>query len=165
MPDPASMSPTLYFHRQTGRVVLAVVGTGAFCLSAIALLRLPDHPAAGQLLLALGIAVAVGLTGPSLQVTLTQDRLVARFGIGILRRTIALADISDVAVVRTRWYEGWGVHWTRRGMLYNVAGFDAVRIALDGGRSLRIGSDDAPGLAAALRNAIGGHRRPVGRSA
>ena len=48
------------------------------------------------------------------------------------------------------WWYGWGIHLTPRGWLYNVGGLDAVELALNNGRTLRIGSDEAAALARAL---------------
>lgn len=64
---------------------------------------------------------------------------------------------QTVQVACTRWYQGWGIHWTRDGTLCNGAGFDAVRVELASGRRLTIG-DDASRLAAILRRAIDDRR-------
>ncbi len=150
----------LYEHRQTGWVMLAIGCIPALCVGTIWLLSpVSDQQLPPPLLPGLCVITAVVLLGfPSLSVMVTRDDLIARFGIGLFRKTLALQDIVGVEVARTRWYEGWGIHWTRRGMLYNVAGFDAVRIALASGKKVMIGSDDAPRLASAIRRAIDARR-------
>jgi len=50
--------------------------------------------------------------------------------------------------------DGWGVHLTPCGWLYNVSGLDAVAITLRDGRKFALGTDDPHGLLAALRAAI-----------
>jgi hypothetical protein len=72
------------------------------------------------------------------------------FGPGIWRKHIARGDIASVAAVRNPWWYGFGIHRTPRGWLYNVGGLDAVEIALVGGRTLRIGTDEPAALTAAL---------------
>lgn len=63
-------------------------------------------------------------------------------------------DWSDAEVARSRWWEGWGIRITPRGMLYNVSGTDAVEINLRSGQRLWIGTDEPEALAQALRIAI-----------
>jgi hypothetical protein len=145
-----------YEHRQTGWAMLGLACIPAVCLGAILLTTPEDQRTVpAPLLIGLAVLTAVVVIGfTSLSVMVTPDHLIARFGIGLFRKTVALTDIVHVEVTRTRWHEGWGIRWTRRGMLYNVAGFDAVRLRLASGRALLIGSDDAPRLAAAIRRAI-----------
>jgi len=160
MNAPFSPPRVLYQHRQTSRVMLIFAVVPFACLASIWLLSPPARqqlPA--PLLPGIGVVTAIALFGfSSLSVIVTRDDLVARFGIGLFRKTVALAEIVAVEVASTRWYQGWGIHWTRDGMLYNVAGFDAVRVELASGRRLTIGSDDASRLAAILRRAIDDRR-------
>jgi len=82
----------------------------------------------------------------------------ARFGIGLFRKSVPLADIRRCDVIRTRIWWGWGLHWTPSGWLYNVSGREAVRIELASERPLIIGSDEAP----ALKQAIDARRPAAG---
>lgn len=74
------------------------------------------------------------------------------FGPSFWRKSIALTDIAQVEVIRTSFWNGWGIRHTRRGWLYNVAGFDAVRVTTRNGTSVLIGTDDVKRFAAAIRN-------------
>ena len=56
-------------------------------------------------------------------------------------------------LTRTRFWDGWGVHRTRRGWLYNVGGYDAVVLSRRDGTALLVGSDDAPRLKSAIERA------------
>jgi hypothetical protein len=149
-------SRALYEHRQLGWTMMAVAALPAICLLAF----LAVTPAANRelpmpLIPGLGIASLVVLVGfSSLSVVVTTTHVVLRFGIGLYRRVIPLETIVSVATTTTRWYEGWGVHFTRQGMLYNVQGFDAVRVELANGKRLRIGSDDATRLRSAIQRAM-----------
>jgi len=156
MGQPFATPRVLYQHRQIGWATLLFICIPALGVTTFLMMssgrgqQLPPFiPVAICLVTAF---VFVSFT--SLSVFVTRDYVVARFGIGVVRKTVALADIATVEVTRTRWYEGWGIHWTRRGMLYNVAGFDGALIRLVNGRSLVIGSDDAPRLVSAIRRAI-----------
>jgi hypothetical protein len=164
MDSSLSTPRVLYEHRQTGWTTLALACIPALCV----FVKLMMSPAGARTLpvqLPVGVVVVTVfllLSFTSLSIVVTRDDVVARFGIGLVRKTIALADIVGIEVTRTRWYEGWGIHWTRRGMIYNVAGFDAVAIRLASGRSVVIGSDDAPRLVAAIRRAIDDRQRRSG---
>jgi hypothetical protein len=154
----------LYEHRQTGWAILAsslIPFVALACIWWMAPVETRSMPP--KLVPILCGVSALGVTFSWLTVIVTDDFVVFRFGIGLFRRAIALDDIRGVAVVRTRWYEGWGIHWTRRGWLYNVAGFDAVAITRVNGRTLRIGSDDATRLNAAILRAIAARRPRASR--
>jgi hypothetical protein len=107
-----------------------------------------------------GLLIAISFAFMRMAVRDEGDRLSVRFGpIPIFGRTIPYAAISGVEKDRTQFIHGWGIHWTRKGWLWNIGGFDCVRVHL-GGRSVLIGTDDPDGLEAFLRSAMaaGGSR-------
>ena len=67
---------------------------------------------------------------------------------------VALTDIRHIEQCQTRWIEGWGIRFTKEGMLYNAAGKGALRITKVDGSSIRLGSAEPDLLAAALNNAL-----------
>jgi hypothetical protein len=107
--------------------------------------------AAPWLVVALFGLLALGLlTYATLTIDVDDDRILARFGIGLIRKSIPVADIMRCEIVRTPVWWGWGLHWTPSGWLYNVSGRAAVRLELKGQRPLMIGSDDTERLKAAI---------------
>ena len=149
-----------YEHRQTGWMMVVASCVPALCLAIVLLTADTTQDVPTPLLSGIVVVTLVVLIGfSSLQVRLTADDLVVRFGIGLVRKSVRLKDIVTAEVVRTHWYEGWGIHWTRRGMLYNVAGFDAVRLRLVNGKALMVGSDEAERLAAAIGRVLDERRR------
>jgi hypothetical protein len=157
----------LYEHRQLGWPMVASSLVPFLCLIAFWVVGQPAQRSFPPLLIP-GICVlsAIVLIGFStLSIVVTKTHLVARFGIGLPRRAIALDDIASFVPTQTRWYEGWGIHYTRSGMLYNVQGFEAVRITLVNGRSLRIGTDEAQRLCNAIARAIDARRKGMARPA
>jgi len=72
----------------------------------------------------------------------------------IFRKTLSLADIKTVEVTRTRLLDGWGIHKTSRGWLYNVSGFDAVLITLHSGKGILLGTDEPERLRSAIARRI-----------
>jgi hypothetical protein len=79
--------------------------------------------------------------------------LVIRYGpLPVFGKRIRYADIAAVEPSRSSLIDGWGIHAIPgRGYIYNLWGFDCVKLQLVNGRTLRIGSDDAEALAAFLR--------------
>ena len=141
-----------YRHVQTGWAV--IVGSAAgfglalmvtLSLSASTLAAVPWLVASLFGLLALGL-----LTYATLTVEVDAEHVRARFGIGLIRKSIPLADIARCEVVRTPSWWGWGIHWTPSGWLYNVSGRAAVRLEMTSERPVMIGSDEAERLKAAI---------------
>jgi hypothetical protein len=89
-----------------------------------------------------------------LRITIEGETLCASFGIGLIKKKAALAEIVACEPIRIRWWYGWGIHLTPYA-LYNVSGFDAVAITLGDGRKFSLGTDDPHGLVHAIRSAIG----------
>lgn len=110
--------------------------------------------------LTLAAVVALLLAGfGSLEVRVDEDAVRLRFGVGLIRRTIALDRIESAARVRNRWWYGWGIRLTPHGWLWNVAGLDAVELRLTDGKLFRIGTDDPEGLQGALEARLGRESR------
>jgi hypothetical protein len=121
----------------------------------------------------LGIALAVLLVSlllfATLTVTVTNDGLVASFGIGPIRKRIDFSDVASFARVRNSWMNGWGIHAYPGGMLYNASGLSAVEFRLTSGQYVAIGTGEPEALAAVLRQVIGkpeslSHEPPAQRS-
>ena len=99
------------------------------------------------------IAMALVLFS-SLTVVIWEEELEVRFGPGLVRKRIGLAEIESCKIVKNRWYYGWGIRLTPHGVLYNVSGFHAVEIKLRTGKQFRIGTDVPQELEAAIQNAL-----------
>jgi len=136
-----------YEHTQRGTVIQVAILTGAAVSFGLSRL-VPAPPFVAPMLLAVFAACAYMFS--SLTIRITDRALHWCFGPGIFRKTLSLADIRTVEVTRTRLLDGWGIHKTSRGWLYNVSGFDAVHITLYSGRGVLLGTDEPD----RLRNAI-----------
>jgi len=72
--------------------------------------------------------------------------------------SIHYSEITDVAPDRSTFLEGWGVHYMPgRGWIYNLSGFDCVRITM-GRKTVRVGTDDQENLVCFLRTKIAAER-------
>jgi hypothetical protein len=101
----------------------------------------------------LPIVAVIGGAGwvfSSLTIEVTETELTWFFSSGVWRERIKRDEIVSAIAARDKWWWGWGVHRTPRGWLYNVAGLDAVEIALRDGRTLRLGIDQPAALIKAL---------------
>jgi len=149
------MNRPLYEHTQTGWPIRIAFLALAFSLLLLAALPDFDQTRTPPRVLAAGVGIAAlfGWAWGSMTVRIQDGALCIRFGPGWPRKTVPLADISGVEITRTSFIDGWGVHRTRRGWLYNVSGYDAVLLKLASGRNLLVGSDEPRRLQAALQRA------------
>jgi hypothetical protein len=101
------------------------------------------------------VLVGIMATFSRMTVTVGQDAVRMTFGLGWPHRTVDLVGVTDVEVMRNRWWMGFGIRYIRSGSLWNVWGSDAVELCLRTGQRLRIGTDDPQGLRDALVGRIG----------
>lgn len=153
-----------YRHTQYGKWYLLVPSVIALVLITDAILPGPPVPLFAYQLVA-GIVGVVSLTFTSLTVRDVGDRLVVGFGlIPLFNFRIPYAKITHVEKDRTRFGDGWGIHYViGRGWIYNVWGYDCVRIEC-GRRVYRVGTDDPDGLYEFLSRTIQNlQEQPLGK--
>lgn len=68
-------------------------------------------------------------------------------------KTIPIDQIASAEAIRTSLFEGWGIHLTWHGWLWNVSGFNAVEIKLKSGAHYAVGTPDPKALTAAIKRA------------
>lgn len=95
-----------------------------------------------------------------LTVSVGDDEILAKFGIGAITYRLPLTAIVSTEIVHNPWTWGWGVRVIPGGRLYNVSGLRSVEFMLADGQRVRIGTDDPEGLQAAVRSVV-----PPGRIA
>lgn len=137
-------SPAVYRHTQVGHWILPLVlGIGLLPLSVGVFV----HPVAlGAAFFVIPVLGLCAWLFRSLTIEVADGELRWRFGPGWIHRRVRLADIAEVTPVRTRFIEGWGIHGSRFGWLYNVSGFDALAFRLRDGTRFCLGTDDGPRL-------------------
>jgi len=102
-----------------------------------------------------GVFVIITAVFWSMTVTVTGEALAWHFGLGLMRKSVPLAEIESCGPTRTSFWNGWGIHWSPRGWVYNVSGCGAVEVRLKSGKAFRLGTDEADALAEAIRDALG----------
>jgi hypothetical protein len=136
-----------YRHTQRGTLILA--GTLGLAALFIGLGFTAQKP----VWVSVPILVVCAWLFHSLTIEITGCELRWRFGPGLIRKRVPLAEIISAEPVRTG--PSWGIHWSpRTGWLYNVSGFDAVAVALRSGKKFALGTDEPLALAARLTEVI-----------
>jgi hypothetical protein len=137
-----------YRHTQFGTVILA--GLAAAVLLAFATIGAVGVPLVA-VRTSLFLAGLVAVLFPTLTTEVDRERVCCFFGLGFIRRTIAMREIEQATVVRNSWINGWGIRLIPDGWLWNVSGYDAVELKLRGGRRFRIGTDEPTELLSAIQ--------------
>jgi hypothetical protein len=151
---PAASTP--YRRSQFGTPI--AIGTGfGVVLATIVLLSVSKSTLAAAPWLA--VALYAVLVAPlalfgRLTVTVDAGRVLAVFGIGLVRKEVRLSEIRGIEIGTARRWWGYGVRWTPSGWLYNVAGRNVVRLELATERPVMIGSDEPEALAAAIQAGV-----------
>ena len=151
--DHADNSRPLYRNTQPGTLIRVL-------MLAIAILFLVLGMSTSTALLLPLVLVFLALAlFHSLSTEITNESIVIWFGVGLIRRTIAVSRVKQCAPVRTPWYIGWGIRLVPGvGWLWNVSGFDSVELEYVNGKRFRIGTDEPKELAAAIMQAVNGQK-------
>ena len=139
----------IYHHTQVGVVMLVVL---AFALAGLLWAGTQEGWPAGLAGVLVAIAACLILF-TTLTVHIADGVVAVRFGPGLPRRAIPLAEIESARAVRNSWLTGYGIRRVGSGWLWNVSGRDAVEIKLANGRTFRIGTDEPEELLRALGQA------------
>jgi hypothetical protein len=140
-----------YRHTQVGTVILVPLAIPAVAMLSAVLAGAPRMP----LFALAGLFVLLSFLFGSMTGAVDGAAVSIRFGIGLIGRNFALADIRAVRAVRNEWYHGWGIRLLPRAWLYNVSGLDAVELEMANGKVHRVGTDEPGALAAAIERARG----------
>lgn len=152
--NPMDVSVSGYSHTQRAPMCLLLYGFAALAL----VTAIPSRDPAG-IAIAGGVAAVLLLLAPAFHHLTVEDQgtaLAIRFGpLPLFRTRVNYADIASTEVGTTTLIEGWGIHGSLRGgWVWNLWGWDCVVVRYKNGGTLRIGSDDAPGLHAFLQGKL-----------
>jgi len=86
----------------------------------------------------------------SMTIEISDTELTWYFGSGFPLKRVPISEVASAEAVRTSFWNGWGIHYTPRGWLYNVSGFGAVCVTLRNGKRFCLGTDEPEKLAREL---------------
>jgi hypothetical protein len=141
-----------YRHKQVGYWILAIVSVPVAASVAIGLVAGMGKGTTTILFLSLLIPLAAGVVFSTMSVAVDDTAVSWHFTGGIAKGRVPLEAIVSAEIVELPWFYGWGIRFTPRGTLYRVGGKSAVEVVTDKKR-INLGSDDAEGLASAIRDA------------
>src|SRR4051812_42152736 len=102
-----------YQHTQSAKAILAFLGI-SFCIVAIGAIHF--HP----LVVVMVVLWVSAWIFRSMTIEISETELMWYFGPGFPRKSVPLNEIASIEVIRTSFLNGWGIHYTSRGWLYNV---------------------------------------------
>jgi hypothetical protein len=145
----------MYRHTQIGWVILALCSLVVVFILAVPPVKGEPLPI-GPALLLTAMPLLVMLLFCGLTVTVDGEWIEVRFGPGLIRRRIPLADVADCTPFRYPWYWGWGIRrmGLRGGLLFNVSGLQAVELRMKDGERFGIGTDEPERLCEAIRGRL-----------
>ena len=135
----------MYKHTQVGWVMIIAA---AILIVVVPLISFTNS------IVGCAIGVLIGVLFSSLTVCVDREQVTIRFGIGIIRKRILLAEVVSYKVVKNKWWWGWGIHGCHgKACLYNVSGFDSIELTMKNGMKYLIGTDEPDKLCGAIKEA------------
>ena len=137
-----------YRHSQTARITLVM------CLVMTLFFYGIYKLAAGggstrNFVVTLGMMAFVAILFFRMETRVTEDALLLRLGVGLLRKRVPLDSIASVTRVLVPWHS-IGIKLIPGGWIWNASGRTALELRFANGRRLVVGTDDPDGLYAAL---------------
>jgi hypothetical protein len=163
----AKKMPPSYQHTQKGGWAMYVTFGGALLLAAVLYFMLRDAPLndkhdkiayyimLGGVIFTFALMLWATVFMSALTISIKDGFIKLRFGAGAWYKKFALDDIVSAKMVKSTFWHGWGIHYTGKAWLYNVAGYDAVEIKMKNAKKNCIGTDQPQKLTNAINNALG----------
>ncbi|MGA3038467.1 MAG: hypothetical protein ABSE64_13395 [Vulcanimicrobiaceae bacterium] len=143
-----------YEHRQVGWVTVILLFAIAAAISIAAGITAPSERLLSYSFVPILMVVAALFS--TLTVRVTDKRMMWFFGVSGIGRSVAVSEIASIRPIKTSILEGWGVHLTWHGWLWNVSGFNAVQIVLRSGTRFAVGTPEPQAVIDAVQSAGGG---------
>jgi hypothetical protein len=140
-----------YRHTQIGYTTIAALGAVIFLI----MTRIQSFGSAPLPIIVLIMLVVCLLLFSYLTIEIRDGFLIWMFGFGLIRKKVPVSEIIRVTPVKTTLLQGWGIHWTSGGWLYNVSGYQAVEFELKNGKKFRLGTDEPEELVRTVSKLVG----------
>lgn len=140
-----------YLNNQIGYpfiIICFVVLLSVFIVNKI---FLQDFKGENDFIILIVILSIILLMTFKLRVSIEDKKLTLSYGIGLFKKRFDLSDVNNVSIVRNKWYCGWGVRISSEGTIYNISGFEGVKIDFRSGVSIVVGTNKPLELYQALK--------------
>lgn len=144
----------LYEHRQVGWLTVIFLFAIAVLICIAAAISAPSERTISYSLVPILFVVAALFS--TLTVRVTERHITWFFGVSGIGRRIPLAQIISIRPIKTSILEGWGIHLTWHGWVWNVSGFNAVQIVLRSGTRFAVGTPEPQAVIDAVQSASDG---------
>lgn len=131
----------MYFHKQYAKAILVMLALITVFTLALEL-NSPRQIFWPVYLTVVIIAIAFHC----LVIEIDEYYLTWYFGLGFFNKKIALTDIRAISETQIAWFYGLGIRKTKHGWFYGVSGMQAVKIELNNGQIILLGTDDSKRL-------------------
>lgn len=115
----------IYQHKQTGYFII-VIFLIFLAVGFVPLFMMENIQFASYIII--GIAFLLLLLFYRLNIQVFSDKIVLKYGVGIIKITKKVDKINATHIIRTPWYWGLGIRFTPDGWLYNIHSLNAVKL-------------------------------------
>lgn len=141
-----------YRHTQYGALMSVILLLTGILIAVVVLAVIAEGRVLSVVLMICVYLFGLGMFY-SFTVEITEEKLKFWFGIGIIRKTLALSEVQSVKEVKNPWYYFWGVKMIPGGWFYAIAPGPAIEIKLKNGRMVQIGTNQPKKLKQAIDTA------------
>lgn len=144
----------IYKNTQFGHTIVSVLGAIGFIAGGISI-GVSVFAGGGWTIpiLILSIHILLIVLFASLTIEVRDDTVRWWFALKLWTHSLNPDEIRSVGTTQTSFSDGWGIHFTSGGTLYNVSGYDAVVIEKQDGSKVLLGTDEPDALRSALLRA------------
>jgi hypothetical protein len=141
-----------YEHRQFGVTTVVLM---CLVLAAVFMAQqtIPDGGARRAMAAVFALVAIIGAIFSQMTVRVGDADVRWWLGFGFPGGALNLSEIVEARIVRTSLLEGWGIHLTWHGWLWNTSGFSAVQLVRGDGVPITLGTDEPEALLAAIEEA------------
>lgn len=137
-----------YFERQIGSFLIIIFGGIALFLILLYIYQIGNNPLTlNSLYFIFPMLILVVLLFYKMDIYVNSEEVKIVFGIGWIKKRIKLSDVLFVGTMKKQLLNGIGIHFTAKGVLYNIRYTDAVELKIRGSnRVIQIGTEDVENL-------------------
>ena len=135
---------TLYKHTQYGKLLTSVLILVAISIITVFILNSGKNPLPWFIMTAIIVLfILIILSFYKLTITIDEEKIEAKFGIGFLKRSLKIKDINyeSIEKIKVPALYGIGIRLTPHGLLYNVKTGSAIKIK-SSSKTFFVGTED-----------------------